>query len=321
LAHRQSLAATDVSAERRRPAGAPPLLHPLALLTAASTFFLILVGALVVGNEAGLAVPDWPLSFGTWMPAMVGGVFYEHGHRMVAATVGVLTTLLALWLSRREPRRWVRALGWTALAAVIVQGILGGVTVLYKLPTPVVVGHACLAQLFFCLTLSLAVFTSRTWERPDVRIEDRLSPQFRHLSAATTLAILVQLALGAALRHRALDVLPHLLWAMVVSVLAGWVVIRAMRLPERRPLQRLAATMGILLVAQLSLGGIAYLARVLHEGSSAPHPVMIWTTTAHVAIGALALGASWVLTLLSFRHLGSPRLAPALQQSPEKSPA
>ena len=143
-----------------------PTLHRLAVLTAGTTFCLIIAGALVVGNGAGLAVPDWPLSFGTYMPPMVGGVFYEHGHRLIAATVGLLTVALAVWLGRTEPRRWVRALGWIGVTAVLVQAILGGITVLYRLPTPVVVFHACLAQLFFCVTLSLAVFTGRSWNLP-----------------------------------------------------------------------------------------------------------------------------------------------------------
>ena len=293
----------------------------MATLTAAATFFLIIVGALVVGHDAGLAVPDWPLSFGTWMPPMVGGVFYEHGHRMVAATVGFLTVALALWLSLREPRRWVRLLGWTAVGAVIIQGVLGGITVLYKLPTPVVVGHACLAQIFFCMMLSLAIFTSDSWASLRTRLEDSASPQFRHLCAALSAATLVQLALGAALRHQALDVIPHLLWAAVVSVLGGWVVVRCMRISEQKPLQRLATILGLLLVVQILLGLVSYLTRSTHVGHPSLNPVMVWTTTLHVATGALVLGTSWVLTLLAFRRLRAPLRAPALAPGAEKSAA
>ena len=166
-----------------------PSLQRFAWLTATATFFLILAGALVVGHEAGLAVPDWPLSFGTWMPPMKGGVFYEHGHRMVATLVGLLTLVLAGWLWKRDSRRWVQGLGWLAVAAVIVQGILGGITVLYLLPIPVLVGHASLAQLFFCLILSLAVFTGPSWNLPAEPIEDRQRPGFRTLTAAATAAI------------------------------------------------------------------------------------------------------------------------------------
>ena len=299
-----------------------PALNRLTQLAVGATFILIIAGALVVGNEAGLAVPDWPLSFGTWMPPMVGGVFYEHGHRMIAATVGFLTIILAFWLWRGEPRGWVRRLGWIALVAVIVQGILGGLTVLYKLPTPVVVGHACLAQLFFLIMLSLAVFTGQRWNHPGPPVDDRQSPGFRQLAAATSLVLFVQLALGAALRHNALNVIPHLLGAAVVCVMVGWVVLRAMtQLPAQKPLQRLAALMGILLIVQVALGGVSYFTRLPQNAASGLDPVMIWTTTAHVAVGALALGTSWVLTLHSFRLLAVPRVATGLQQNPQKSPA
>jgi cytochrome c oxidase assembly protein subunit 15 len=297
-------------------------LHRFATLTAVSTFFLIIAGALVVGNEAGLAVPDWPLSFGTWMPAMEGGVFYEHGHRMVATTVGVLTTILALWLWRRESRRWMRRLGWIALAAVVVQGVLGGITVLYRLPAPVSITHACLAQLFFCLTVSLALFTSRSWDAPGEPIEDHDSPAFRHLCAAATLGIFLQLIFGAALRHGVLNIVPHLVWAFAVSGLVGWVAVRAMtRLPEQKPLQLLALTLGILLILQLALGGVSYLVRRTQENLSQPEFPVVWITTAHVATGALALGTSWVLTLLAFRRSRSLHTVVSLRGTPQKSPA
>src|SRR4051812_21888726 len=98
-------------------------LHRFAVLVAFSTFLLIVAGALVTGNEAGLSVPDWPLSYGTWMPPMIGGIFYEHGHRMIATLVGFLTTVLAIWLLKKESRRSVRKLGLIALATVIAQGV------------------------------------------------------------------------------------------------------------------------------------------------------------------------------------------------------
>lgn len=123
-------------------------LHRFAVLVAFSTFLLIIAGALVTGNEAGLSVPDWPLSYGTWMPPMVGGIFYEHGHRMIATLVGFLTTVLAIWLLRKESSSSARKLGLIALAAVIAQGVLGGITVLFFLPTVISVMHACLAQAF-----------------------------------------------------------------------------------------------------------------------------------------------------------------------------
>ena len=101
-------------------------LHGFAVFTACCTFLLIIAGALVTGNDAGLAVPDWPLSYGSLTPPMVGGIFYEHGHRMVASFVGFLTIILAIWLWKNDdPRPFVRKLGWIALMVVVTQGILG----------------------------------------------------------------------------------------------------------------------------------------------------------------------------------------------------
>ena len=295
-------------------------LHRFAVLTACGTFLLIIAGGLVVGNEAGLAVPDWPLSFGTWMPPMEGGIFYEHGHRMVATSVGFLMTVLAIWLWRREPRRWVWRLGFVALVAVITQGILGGITVLYLLPTPVSVSHACLAQLFFCMTLSLALFTSREWNVPVEPEQDRESPQFRHLAVAATAAIFIQLVLGAALRHKGLGLTPHLIGAGAVTCLTIWVVHRASnKFPGQKTLARLAWAAGTLLVLQLTLGAGSYWIRLATQDAVQPQPATVWITTAHVAAGALLLGASLLLTLQSYRRLAiSPRPL-SLPETPEET--
>src|SRR5512140_1681351 len=124
----------------------PIWLRRFTKFVAASTLFLIYAGAMVTSTGSGLAVPDWPLSYGMLMPPMVGGVFFEHGHRMAATFVGMLTTVLAVWTARRETRAGVRRLAWAALLAVIAQGLLGGLTVKFLLPAPVSVAHACLAQ-------------------------------------------------------------------------------------------------------------------------------------------------------------------------------
>ena len=130
------------------------MLHRYAKLVSASTVVLIVAGGLVTSTGSGLSVPDWPTSYG-WsmftfpMRHMVGGIFYEHGHRLIASTVGFLTIGLVLWIWRVDPRRWMRNLALGALAAVIIQGVLGGLTVMYFLPAPVSIGHAGLAQLFF----------------------------------------------------------------------------------------------------------------------------------------------------------------------------
>src|SRR6185503_17396714 len=146
------------------------LLHLFALLTAAATAVLIFAGGLVTSTGSGLSVPDWPNSYGWFMFTFplenwVGGIFYEHSHRLIASTVGFLILVLAFWLWRAEPRRWVRRLGFIALGAVITQGVLGGITVLWYLPDPISIAHASLAQIVFCLTTTIALVTSPGWRR------------------------------------------------------------------------------------------------------------------------------------------------------------
>ena len=142
--------------------------HRFAALVAASTAVLIFAGGLVTSTESGLSVPDWPTTYGYSMftfplSKMVGGIRYEHTHRLIASSVGFLIIMLAVWLWRAEPRRWVRRLGYIALAAVITQGLLGGLTVIYLLPDPISIAHASLAQIVFSLTMTIAVVTSPGW--------------------------------------------------------------------------------------------------------------------------------------------------------------
>src|SRR3989441_7318614 len=156
-------------------------IHRFALLVACATFFLIIAGANVTSHDAGLAVPDWPLSFGKFFPQMVGNVFWEHGHRLVATTVGLLTIALAVYLQVRDKRSWVKRLGWIALGGVIAQGLLGGLTVKMNLPLAVSAAHATLAQLFFLTTVGLAVFTSKSWRQPATALTGKGSDSIRLL--------------------------------------------------------------------------------------------------------------------------------------------
>src|SRR5215207_2859379 len=178
------------------------LLHLFAALVALSTALLIFAGGLVTSTGSGLSVPDWPNTYGWFMftfplENMVGGIFYEHSHRLIASTVGFLIVVLALWLWRAEPRAWVRRLGSAALAAVVTQGVLGGITVLWFLPKPISISHAGLAQLVFCLTTAIALVTSRGWTR-DAPADDRM---LQRLSVVTTVAIYAQILVGATMRH------------------------------------------------------------------------------------------------------------------------
>jgi cytochrome c oxidase assembly protein subunit 15 len=283
-------------------------MHRFAILTAVSTLGLIVAGGLVTSTESGLSVPDWPLSYGKLMPPMVGGVFYEHGHRMVATTVGILTVILALWLARSESRRWVRRLGLLAVAAVIAQGVLGGLTVLYLLPTPVSVAHACLAQVFLCLVVTIAVVTSPRW-----RPVGRASTASR-LAAWAAGAVFFQLVIGAVMRHTkaglaipdfplslgrvvpALDSFPvtiafaHRAWALAVAGFAFAAAAAAVR----SGLRRTGYFLGFLVLVQIGLGAATVLSRK-----------SVAITTAHVATGALLLGTALALFLGA---MAAPRL-------------
>ncbi|MGH9366607.1 MAG: COX15/CtaA family protein, partial [Thermoanaerobaculia bacterium] len=176
-------------------------LHRFAVAVALSTVCLIVAGGLVTSTESGLSVPDWPTTYGqnpfTFpVSQWVGGIRFEHTHRLIASAVGALTIVLAVWLARREPRAWVRRLGYIAVATVVAQGVLGGLTVLFLLPTAISVAHACLAQTFFCLTVTLAVMTSPRW-RDGVAGE---ASAVGRAAAVTAALIFLQLVVGAVMR-------------------------------------------------------------------------------------------------------------------------
>lgn len=283
-------------------------LHRFTKILASLIFLLIAAGALVTSNDAGLAVPDWPTSFGSlWrMPHMVGGVKFEHGHRMLAELVGFLTIVLAIWTWRADSRRWMKWLGVIALGTVIAQGVLGGLTVLFFLPWWISSAHATLAQSFFCVVVIMALFTSRGWmESSPAAFFDRTSPSLRALSVLCVLSILVQLMLGAGFRHSGIKLLPHLISAAVVTVLILGTASRVLTnhsMPEavRRP----ASTLLGLLLVQLCLGVAAYFTRV-RWGAEAMQPqlAMVVSTVAHVIVGALLLATSVVFALEVRRNI------------------
>lgn len=309
-------------------------LHRFAVITAVSTFFLIIAGGIVTSTDSGLAVPDWPLSYGQLMPPMVGGIFYEHGHRMIATFVGMLTAILALWLWKKDHRRWVKLLGVITLLMVIAQGVLGGITVLLLLPTWVSVSHATLAQSFFSLTVVLALITSESW-KSRTPVESPLAGRTHTLALAATGVVLLQLILGALMRHtgsglaipdfplsytqwlpptnstemaslneyrlRYFDLPPielqqiwihfaHRIGALLVTLLVLANVRHALKNYTERCMREPAIIQGILLLVQILLGALT-----------------VWTgkgvqvATAHVAVGALLLGASVARTVYSYR--------------------
>jgi cytochrome c oxidase assembly protein subunit 15 len=287
--------------------------HRSFVLLSLATLFLVFVGGLVTSTGSGLSVPDWPLSYGMVMPPMVGGIFYEHGHRMVAATVGFLTLVLAVWTHFAEERRRVRRLAWAALGLVVAQGVLGGLTVIFLLPTPVSVTHACIAQAFFCLTIALAYVTSREWTDSGARSD---AAGVRSVAAVATAVVFVQLFLGALMRHTgaglAIPDFPlalgrlvpplgdtgvavhyaHRLGALAVVLAVLWLLARCRRSGDRALHANALLAVG-LVVGQVALGAAA----VLTEKAVVP-------TTAHVAGGAAVLGSCWLLLLRARRRLG-----------------
>ncbi|MCZ6876050.1 MAG: COX15/CtaA family protein [bacterium] len=297
----------------------PLWLHRFAVFTAAATLILIFVGALVTSTGSGLAVPDWPLSFGQVFPPMVGGVLFEHGHRIVASSVGMLMVTLMVLLFYWETRSWVRWLARAAVLTVVLQGLLGGLTVLLRLPTLVSVTHACVAQAFFCLTVILSVCTAPGWYVQRRQWVETLSPSLRLITTGMTVMIYVQLILGALMRHTGAGLaiadfplafgrlIPpfespgviihflHRLGAVAVTFGIGWTVIRVFsQYPAETYLRRPALVLTGLLFIQLTLGALT-----------------IWTQrsvlpmTAHVAVGAALLATSLLLTLRAYRLINA----------------
>ena len=283
-------------------------LHRLALFLAAWTFLLIIAGALVTSNDAGLSVPDWPTSFGSLykIPKLVGGVKFEHTHRMIAQVAGVLTIIFALWTWRAEKRRWLRNLGFAALATVVAQGILGGITVLFYLPPAVSSAHAALAQTFFCIAVAVAIFTGRKWVEEQPRVElDQRRPSLFTLTLLSIFVLYVQLILGAMFRHHGLSWWPHVAHAVVVSFVLSWTAVRALSVYSHiEAVRKPAILMLSLVIAQLCLGFTAFLTRVAW-GKEAVQPElpMVISTVAHVAVGALLLATTVILAIQVWRHV------------------
>jgi cytochrome c oxidase assembly protein subunit 15 len=283
-------------------------LHGFAICVACATFLLIIAGALVTSNDAGLSVPDWPTSFGSFykMPRMVGGVRFEHTHRMIAEFIGLLTIVIAVWTWRADHRRWMKYLGIGALGTVIAQGVLGGLTVLFFLPPAISTAHAALAQTFFCIAVCIALFTGRQWVEEVPRIEiDVRRPSLQTLTLLSIFVLYVQLILGAMFRHHGLSWWPHVAHAVVVAFVLSWTAIRALsQYAKIDAVRRPAITLLSLLIAQLCLGFLAFLTRVAW-GKDAVQPEfpMVISTVAHVAVGALTLATAVLLAIQVWRHV------------------
>jgi len=285
-----------------------PALHRFAIFVACVTLVLIVAGALVTSNDAGLSVPDWPTSYGSYykLPQWTGGIRYEHSHRMIAQFVGFCTIILAGWTWFTEKRRWLRFLSVAALATVIIQGVLGGLTVLFFLPPAVSSAHAAVAQTFFCIAVLIAMFTSQSWIEEVPRIEmDPRRPSLFTLTLLSIFVLYVQLILGAMFRHKGLSWWPHVVHAGVVVFVLTWTAIRALSIYSRiQAIRRPAIMLLSLVMAQLCLGFLAFLTRVEWGRDAAqPEMPMVLSTVTHVAVGALLLATTVVLAVQVWRHV------------------
>jgi cytochrome c oxidase assembly protein subunit 15 len=272
---------------------ASPWPHRWAVVLACATFPLLWVGGLVTTTDAGMAVPDWPTTFGynlflyPWQSWLAGpwDLFVEHGHRLLGAAVGMLTIGLVIALGRAEERRWLRGLGLAALALVVFQGVLGGLRVLLD-ERVLAMLHGCTGPLFFALAVAIAVCTSQQWRSansqaasPSLGAGDRSAgalasartDHVRRLAVVTCVLVYLQLVLGAVLRHVpvvsepatfALAVRFHLLMAAVLTLhvaLLVWSVTRHAQCV--RPLHRLVLLLGGLLAVQLALGAATWIVK------------------------------------------------------------
>lgn len=311
----------------------------LAIVNAAATFPLLFIGGLVTSKGAGLAVPDWPTTFGYNMflypwSKMIGNIFYEHSHRLVASGVGLLTVLLAFSLWFYERRRWLRRLGAAALTLVIVQGVIGGLRVVLLEETLAVL-HACLAQAFFALTVSLVFFTSQEWAEEPHKIEladagrpfDRLRAvrelePLQRLCVLTTVMIYLQGVLGAVVRFTGAGIHLHLLFAALVALHVIFLAARILRFHgNQAKLFRPAMLLSGLLILQLALGLGSYLGKFTPLGSSLPVLATVMLRTSHVVTGAVMLVTGLVLTLRSYRLLERPHSLPNQKFLAERLPA
>ena len=386
-------------------------LHRFAMLTAVATLGLVGVGGLVTSHGAGLAVPDWPNTYGYNMfffpvSQWVGGIFYEHTHRLAASGVGLLTVVLALWLHGRSarpimrwggflllllgagtavaaPRRWadgsvaglvglascgaswlwprcqpsakwLRRCGVAALVAVILQGVLGGLrVVLYK--DAIGIFHATLAQMFFVLVCAIALFTSRWWQRSPARLAPPINYQLPTLFTLTTLLILGQLALGAAMRHQhaglAIPDFPLAygkLWPAMDPASVEHYNAQRIEIAAANPITafQIGLQMSHRLVALLILTAVGFVAwstrRALGGRNLRSRMALAWlgliltqallgavtlwsnkaadVATAHVLVGAISLAMGALLSLISARELAFSRRTADSPAVPEAFP-
>lgn len=278
------------------------MLYFFSLTVSFFTFLLILAGGLVTSHGAGLAVPDWPTSYGRWFPPMVGNVFWEHGHRMIAGLVGILILMLVLLIQFREKRKWLKALAWCALGVVLLQALLGGLTVLNFLPAAISIAHAMLAQTFFCVIVAITYFLSPDFQRAQIKTD--YDKRLKRLLVMTLIFIYLQLALGAIIRHTGASrvVVFHGIVAFLIAIHVLLIVSRVLRFYSEKFLGRLSVGLVLVTLIQIFLGmGSFIFTRMPAQTGYAPSLGQVIFTAAHQTTGALVLATTFFMTLRVWR--------------------
>jgi cytochrome c oxidase assembly protein subunit 15 len=300
--------------------------HALALLAAALTWPLLLVGGSVSVYRVGMAVPDWPTTFGMNMflydfMHSSQGVFLEHTHRLFGSLVGAVCIVLAVWFTFSERRHWLKVMGWVTLLAVIIQGVLGGMRV-RMVSTDLAFLHGCTAQFFFGWMVALCVFTGKGWTSAPAEPEIDDTRRFRRRGLAALVLIFMQIVAGAWVRHYATPfaMIFHAFLATSVfgHVLPIWTRVERDR-TRLRPLLASARTMAVAVSLQILLGVQAWL--MLRPFNGIPRRVsyeQALVRILHQGIGAILLGAAVVFTLRAFRLLRPASKQTARQEQAER---
>jgi heme a synthase len=279
-----------------------PGAHRFAVFVVIWTVLLLIAGALVTSNDAALAVPDWPLSYGSLTPPMVGGIFYEHSHRLIAGGLGILAVILATVIWVKDDRRWLRWFGIIAVLGVVVQAILGGQVVIRLLHYWLPVIHACFAQIVFAAVLSIAVFTSRWWVSDQPRLEDHGALSIHALALLNATIVFFQVFLGAGFRHQDLPIWPHIAGSLVVLASVVWTaVVLRKRFPQSRELTKARILLHAVFGVQFLLGLGAYWARLTTADAPQPMRLMVVLTVTHTVVGALLFAVCVLTVLLCYR--------------------
>jgi len=279
-----------------------PRVHKYAVFLVAWAVVLLTAGALVTSEDAALAVPDWPLSYGTLNPPMVGGIAFEHSHRLVAAGLGFLIIILAFLLSRYEERPWMRWLGFGALGTVILQGILGGLTVLKLLHYWLPVMHACTAEIMFAILVSIAFFTSRWYMQDLPQYPENGSPSIHFIVTLNSLVIFLQVLFGAGFRHKYLSLKPHVFGAPAVLAMVIWTAaVLGRRFRGVPAIARIRTMLHSLVGLQILLGLAAFWTRIASANDPQPMFPVVATTVVHTVIGAILFATSIITVLVCDR--------------------